>query len=486
MNNIPPEPESPTQNEIDPLPHDELAERYLLGALLLDQDTIWDIGAIVKTDDFYFQKHRFVYAALIHVAERGTDTSNIIAVEHELQRAGHEDITGGFPFLSRLIEETQGPAYAMTAAGIIVDKATRRRVIDTSTRALQDSYNDEKPVDDTVDAALSSLQGFGIGGEIKSAADVSKEVIETAEYFYENRLEAGQVRGLDTGWQSINKLTGGWNPGLYILLGVPHSGKSYFCLHAAQNVAARGERALFFSLEMSAELLVTRLCTSHARITSMDYKAGDFTELQLQRMQARQKEIEGWQLDFVDDTDSIGTIFSTVRREMRGPKPPALVVIDYFNLLVGSGTGKRYESQNWAMIALSRGMKNLAQKTQCPLLTPIQVSEKAIAMRGNKRPQKNDGYGSSGPEQDADVMLTIYQDSMYFQDAQGKREQGYGRNESLLEVAKVKDRLGGGAGQFSNQVLAFTPYGALLDVDDRTLADYRGYLNERERRGKRS
>ena len=463
------------------LPNDELAERHLLGALLLDPETIWDIAALVSDEDFYFQKHVFVYQALARVAERGTDTSNIIAVTNELKRAGHEVITGGFAFLSALIEETQGPAYATTAALIVVDNATRRNVIKAATNALQDSYNAEKPVDDTIDAALRSLQGFGVGGEIKSASDVSQQVIATAEHFYENRLGPGQVRGIDTGWDSINRLTGGWNPGLYVLLGVPHSGKSFLCLHAAQNVAAAGGRALFFSLEMSAELLVTRLCTSHARVTSMDYRAGNFSEAQLCKMQARQKEIEDWRLDFVDDANSSGTIFSTVRREMRGPHPPNLVVIDYFNLLVGGGE-RRYESANWEMIALSRSMKNLAQKTQCPLLVPIQVSAKAIAVRSNKRPQKSDTYGSSGPEQDADVMLTIYQDSMYYQDANGKRQARRGRNEHLLEVSKVKDRTSGGAGQFSNQMLLFTEHGALLDADAQTVVDYREYLNERNRR----
>lgn len=477
MNNIPMQPPP----EIDPLPHDELSERHLLGALLLDPETIWDIAALVSDKDFYFQKHVFVYQALAHVAERGTDTSNIIAVSNELKRAGHEIITGGFAFLSALIEETQGPAYAMTTARIVVDNATRRRVIKTATNALQDSYNAEKEIDDTIDAAMSSLQGFGVGGEIKSAADVSRQVIATAEHFYENRLEPGEVRGIDTGWESINRLTGGWGPGLYVLLGVPHSGKSYFCLHAAQNVAAAGGRALFFSLEMSAAQLLTRLCTSHARVTSMDYRAGNFSEAQLRKMQARQKEIEGWRLDFIDDTNSAGTIFSTVRQEMRGPNPPDLVVIDYFNLVEPSSGGKRRESANWEMIALSRGMKNLAQKTQCSLLTPIQVSAKAIAVRDNKRPQKSDAYGSSGPEQDSDVIFAIYQDSMYYQDANGKRQAGHGRNEHLMEIAKLKDRPNGGAGQFSNQVLVFTEHGALLDADARTLSDYQDYLNERRR-----
>jgi replicative DNA helicase len=260
------------------------------------------------------------------------------------------------------------------------------------------------------------------------------------------------VRGLDTGWIDLNAKLGGWKPGLYVVLGEPHVGKSWFALEAAQNVAARGQRALVFSLEMTAEQLVRRLCLSYAGIPQRNYDLGRVTDEQAVAFYNRQAEIATWNLDIADDMDSAAEIFSTIHRECRGANPPAFIAIDYLGLIATEGDE---ENQNYRLAALLRGMKKLSNTYQVPLMVPHQISDKALQGRQDKRPKKSDGYASGGISQHADVILGLYRDELHNENSP---------DAGVLEVIVLKDRLGGESDPFTSVPLVFAKTGGLRDA----------------------
>ena len=269
------------------------------------------------------------------------------------------------------------------------------------------------------------------------------------ESYIGNPIKAHEVRGVDTGWKDINLMLGGWKPGLYVVLGEPHVGKSWFVLTAAMKVAQQGKRALLFSLEMKAIQLVRRLCLQHAGITQQHYDRGDVTTEQVAKFQEMEAQIYDWNLDIADSMSSASVIFSTIHREMRSDNPPAFIAIDYLGL-IETTYGK--ENTNWEMIALTRALKNMSRQLQVPIVVPHQISDKAIAARANKRPTLSDGYGSGGTAQDADVELGLYPPFKY----------GEGRQYTLW-VFNLKDRLGGATAPEPIE-LTFTKTGKLEDT----------------------
>lgn len=433
---------------VNDIPQNLDAERATLGAILIDPEAIWTVQPIVQEKDFYLQKHRWIYAAFCSISERG-EALDYMTVLTELEHRAQLEAVGGAAYVTSLINTVPSAVGALTYAGLVVEAARRREGLDLVSELARRFYDERADVDDTLTYAVTHLQEQGRGGDLVAAREVVERLNAEFNDHLEHPLEVGQVRGLDTGWLDINNALGGWKPGLYIVLGEPHVGKTWFALQAAAKVAARGKRVLFFSLEMRAEQLVRRLCLAYSKITQRDYDRGALRVEQIAAFQEAEAKIHDWNLDIADGMEHAGKIFATIHREMRGATPPALVVIDYLGLMI---TDYRAENTNWELIALTRGLKNLSRQLQVPILAPHQISDKQLEARADKRPRKSDGYGSGGPSQDGDVILGLYRPFLHDPTA----ERG------AFEVAILKDRLGGG-GQ-TNVSLLFQGTGALMDA----------------------
>ena len=447
------------------LPRDPVAEQNLLGSILIDPGAIWKAAPLVQPSDFAEQKHRWIFEATMAVAREGKDATNVLLVLNELQRHKRAEAVGGLPGLTNLMSATVSSVYVEDYAGIVRDKAIRREMLKAATDLARYAYDEQRHTDDGINAVVTGLQEHGRGGDVRPASEVASEVLDLQAAYYEDKLERGQVRGLDTGWTQMNRITQGWKPGFYLWIGVSHVGKTWAMLHALENVVAQGHRGLLFSLEMSAVQLVTRLGLAHANITREEYDSGRYDQERYERFRRYVATIrDHYHLDIVDGTPPFSVIAATINREMRTPTPPAMVVLDYFGLI---RTTERAENNNMEQIVLSRGLKALSHNLQVPLHTAAQVSDKAMLNRSNKRPQKFDAYGSSGPEQDADVIITIYRDDMYHKDQ---------RNRGVLEWRKVKDRLSGGSSENNTALMTFTDAGRISDAPQLTIEDYQAYL----------
>ena len=431
-----------------PMTNDD-AELAVLGSILVDPECLWDIKSVLKPDDFSLVKHRHIYTAALALADIGSPI-DIITLSDELLREGVAQHAPG-AYIVGLMASAPSSINALSYAEVVADTARRRNLIKLSSEIAKRAYDAAESVDKTVTWITSTASDQSRGGELKRAEAVVDEVYAEFERNMAAPLKPGQVRGLDTGWLDLNTALGGWKPGLYVVLGEPHVGKSFFAIHAAQNVAARGGRALVFSLEMTAAQLIRRLCLAHAGISQYEYDQGRVPDAAIAPLYNHMAEIATWQLDIVDDMDTASAIFSTIHRECRGDNPPDLVVIDYIGLIV---TDYRADNRNAELSELLRSMKRLSDSNQIPLIGPHQISDKAIQNRTDKRPKKSDGYNSGGISQHADVILGLFDESLHT---------NMPANPNTLEIIKLNDRLSGGADPFASVKLRFEPTGALKD-----------------------
>ena len=431
-----------------PMTNDK-AEWAVLGSILINPECVWDVKSVLKAGDFSLVKHQHIYTAALALSERGLPI-DIITLSDELLREGVAQYAPG-AYIAELMTAVPSSINALSYAEVVADTARRRELIQLSSEIAKRAYDAAEDVDKTVTWITSTASEQARGGALHLASDVVEEIYAEFERNVAEPLKDGQVRGLDTGWIDLNTALGGWKPGLYVVLGEPHVGKSFFAIHAAANVAARGGRALVFSLEMTAAQLIRRLCLAHAQITQHEYDMGRIPDRKVAPFFNQMGEIASWQLDIVDDMETASAIFSTIHRECRGHNPPDLVVIDYMGLI---RTDYRSENRNAELSELARSMKRLSDSNQIPLLSPHQISDKAIQARTDKRPKKSDGYNSGGISQHADVVLGLFDESLHTETP---------ANENTLEVIKLKDRLSGGADPFASVDLLFEPTGALKD-----------------------
>jgi replicative DNA helicase len=428
------------------------AEVALIGSLLIDPEAVWNIKPIVRASDFYDHRNGKIYAAMLAVSERG-DPVDVITVSNQIATDGGAFGGNADMYLTETVTSVPSAINAIAYATAVAETARRRQGLRLASELARRFYDPKQDIDKTLTWGTLALQEEGRGGVLKHARDVIETVYRELEHNVAEPLAPGAVRGLDTGWRDLNAKLQGWKPGLYVVLGEPHVGKSWFSLLAAQNVAAKGSRVLVFSLEMTAEQLVRRLCLAEAGLSQKNFDLGRVTPEQAEKFYNRQAEIAGWDLDIADDMETASEIFSTIYRECRGPNPPAMVVIDYLGLIATDEDAG--ENLNYRLSALLRGLKKLSSHCRVPIIVPHQISDKAIEMRQDKRPRKSDGYASGGISQHSDVILGLHNPALHNENDP---------KAGVLEVIVLKDRLGGESDPYATIDLVFEPTGGLKDA----------------------
>ena len=432
------------------VPQDVNAEKAVLGAVLIDPEALWHIRTDLVPGDFYDPKHGAIYRGMLDLADAGQPLDPV-TLSGALHDAGKWQGDGLSQYVIEMMTTVPSSINVQGYMQRVLEASRRRRLLDVASELARRAFNTQEDIDHTLSWIAGEAQDGGRGGALRGALAVSNAVYDEMEHNYTHQLKPGQVRGLDTGWRDINGKLGGWRTGLYVILGEPHVGKSWFALQAAAQVAAQGKRVLLFSLEMGATQLIRRLIISDVGISQYDYDLGRIPDDQWPRLAERVGEVSGWALDIVDDLETASAIFATIYRECRSANPPALVVIDYLGLVVSE---YNRESVNYEIGALLRAMKRMADQCQVPLLVPHQISDKNVEARQDKHPRKSDAYGTGGASQHADVILGLYREALHNETAEDPRS---------FEVIVLKDRLSGQADPYTSIELYFEPTGALKD-----------------------
>ena len=405
------------------LPHNMEAEQGLLGAILVDNRVLERITDSLTADHFFFPAHQRIFRAINILNERGQNASPV-TLKGYFEMDSDLEAIGGAGYLAELAAGVITIINAEDYARIICDLHLRRELITLGEDVVNAAYdqNPDQDAQDTLEQAEGKLFALAETGEISSGfatiRDAVRTAIEIAETAYNTE---GHVTGVTTGLRDMDALMGGLqNSDLLILAGRPSMGKTALATNIAYNAAnayartggKEGAIVGLFSLEMSSDQLATRLISSHAEISSSDIRKGDVRESDFKKFIEASHHLSTVPL-YLDDTPAltIGAVRARARR-LKRQHGLGFLVIDYLQLLRGSGSKQSTENRVNEVSEITRGLKAIAKELQIPVLALSQLS-RAVEQREDKRPQLSDLRESGSIEQDADVVMFVYREEYY-------------------------------------------------------------------------
>ncbi len=411
-----------TINPADRLPPQNLeAEQSVLGALLIDKESIVKIADILRAEDFYKDSHSKIYSAILDLySER--EPIDVLSLSSRLAEKKQLENIGGRSFLTSLASSVPTASHVVHYAKIIQKKATLNRLIKAATEIVQMGYNEEDGLQKILDRAESRL--FNVSHKyLKSQFSSMKDLLNNAfDRIDELHRDSGKLRGVPTGFSQLdNKLAGLQKADLIILAARPSMGKSALALDIARQVAVTQKIPVgVFSLEMSKEQLVDRMLCAQANIDSWKMRTGKLSD----------KEDVGGESDFskighamgelaeakifIDDSPTANIMeIRTKARRLQAEHGIGLIVLDYLQLMESSSA-----SDNRVQIVseISRGLKAVAREINVPFVALSQLSRQVEA-RPTPIPKLADLRESGSIEQDADVVMFIYRDKYYKKDS---------------------------------------------------------------------
>lgn len=408
------------------IPQNIEAEEAVLGAILVNPNVVTKVVEFLTPDSFYKPAHKYVYEAMLQLFNEN-ERIDIVSVSDVLSFNSKLEVIGGRAFVNDLSFKTITTANIEYYAKIVQEKAIKRSLINAGSEIVTLGY-DMNPTTESLDTAEKLI--FDISSK-KAAKDLShiKDLVlqsyEKIEHRYNHRDE---LTGVPTGFYELDNLTNGFQKSdLIILAARPSMGKTAFALNIAQNVAIRTKIPVaIFSLEMSKEQLVQRMLCSEAEVDTQKIRTGNMQRKDWDKLANSMSEISEAPI-YIDDTPgcTLTDIRAKCRRLAMEEKKLGLIVIDYLQLMEGSGKEERIQQ----ISSISRGLKTLAREIDIPVIALSQLS-RAVEQRKDRRPMLSDLRESGAIEQDADIVMFIY------------REDYYNREEGDDEISKPTGKEG--------------------------------------------
>jgi replicative DNA helicase len=399
-------------------PHSEEAETSLLGALLLDTEAYIEVSPLVRSDDFYKEAHRRIFAAMASIAER-KEAIDVVTVSEQLQGEGALNAVGGLSYLAGLSSQVPTAANATYYANIIKKKATLRHTIALCGQVAESCYGDVTDVESFIGDVEDQFLRITEGSEQVGVQDL-KVALQDAFKHIEHLYDSDErMTGIRSGFVDLDKITAGWQRSdLIIIAARPAMGKTALCLNMATNAAVRfGHSVLFCSLEMSARQLATRMLASESRIDVSRVRTGDIREHEWTRLLKAMTELSKAKM-FIDDTPALTpTTLASRAKRIKASSGLDMVIVDYLQLMETSKSNINSREQHISEI--SRSLKVLAKELDVPVIALAQLN-RGVESRTDKRPMMSDLRESGAIEQDADIISFVYRDEYYNEDTEFK------------------------------------------------------------------
>ncbi len=420
----------PATNDGTPeLPHNVEAEAALLGALMIDNRLAEDVQIKLRADHFFEPVHARIYEAILKLVDRNM-VANPVTLKPMFDADEAIKALGGPAYLAQLTGSGAALIGARDFAGQIYDLALLRELVsvgrDMATRAL-DTSEAITPKDQIEEAEVALYRVAEQGGEsgsVKTFVQASVEAVRLAE---KAMNAGGGLSGVTTGLADVNAKTGGLHHSdLLILAGRPGMGKTALATNMAFNAARRwvrdeedgiepaksvGAKVAFFSLEMSADQLATRILSEQSKIVAEEIRTGKLDNQKFRDFARAAQALESLPL-YIDDTPGLTiAALRTRARRLKRRHGIGLIIVDYLQLLQGSGRssdGNRVQE----ISEISRGLKTLAKELNVPVVALSQLS-RAVEQREDKKPQLSDLRESGSIEQDADIVMFVYREEYY-------------------------------------------------------------------------
>ncbi|MBQ8199216.1 MAG: replicative DNA helicase [Lachnospiraceae bacterium] len=400
------------------LPHSIEAEQSVIGSMIMDKDAIVTASEILRGDDFYSRQYGIIFDAMVELHDQA-EVVDLITLQNKLKEKDLPPEVSSLEFVKELLGMVPTSANVEYYAQIVADKAMLRQMIHLNEDISNTCYSGKEPLDfileDTEKRVFKLVQSRNSGDFVP----IRQVVLNAMDKIEQASKTSGTVTGIPTGFIDLDYKTAGMQPSDLVLIAArPSMGKTAFVLNIAQNVAFKEKKTVaIFSLEMSKEQLVNRLFSLESRVDAQKLRTGDLSDGDWERLIESAGVIGDSNL-IIDDTPGIS--ISELRSKCRKYKLEhnlSMIIIDYLQLMSGSGRGS--ESRQQEISEISRSLKAVARELQVPVLALSQLS-RAVEQRPDHRPMLSDLRESGAIEQDADVVMFIYRDDYYDKDSEKK------------------------------------------------------------------
>ena len=417
-------------------PHSLEAERALLGSIILDNTALNLAVGVVSKDDFFSEANRVIYERMQALSEKSR-TIDLVTLSDELGKEGMLEKVGGASYVSSLTDGVPVGNYSAVSqyARIVKEKSLLRRLINASNNVIARCFEGIDDPEVLIDLAQSEDLSEIAGEKVQSGFLNVSEIVKTSFGTIDVLFDRGrQMTGVATGFEELDKMTNGLQPGeLIIIAARPSLGKTALALNIAAHAAVEHQKVVgVFSLEMSKESLVIRLLCSEARINSHKLRTGFSSKEDWAKMTQAMGRLVQAPL-FIEDSPALSIMEIRAKaRRLKAEKKLDLLIVDYLQLATGHG---KFENRTQEVSFISRGLKSIAKELSVPVIALSQLSRAPEAGKG-REPQLSDLRDSGSIEQDADVVIFIHRASAP-KDGDGDEEPG-----ALVELNISKQRNG--------------------------------------------
>ena len=443
------------------IPHDDEAEKAVLGAIFIDPAAIADASAEVQPDDFYKRANQLVFQAMLDLSDR-EDAIDPLTLQDELTKKNQLDDIGGIAYVSELAMATPTATHVTYYAKIVHRKALLRRLISASQKIITTAMQDSDDVTDILDNAESEIMNVSSENNANGFRNIKDIVNSTIDEINNIPEDGNLVTGLPTGFVELDKMTTGFHDDeLVIVAARPGVGKTSFALNVAQYVGLHTDKTVaMFSLEMSGEQLVQRMLASEGLINSQHLRTGQLDEDEWPKLVAASGSLATANI-YIDDTPGIkmSEIRAQSRRLAKEKGNLGLIVIDYLQLIEGPHS----ESRQQEVSAISRQLKKLAKELHVPVIALSQLS-RSVEQRQDKRPVLSDIRESGSIEQDADIVSFLYRDDYYRDEEEGEENKEVSAEDDNGEVEVIIEKNRSGS-RGTVKLMFSKPYNRFSNLD---------------------
>jgi replicative DNA helicase len=475
------------------LPHNIDAEQGLLGALLVDNRTIEKIGDHFRAENFFMPAHQRIFTAVQTLIDRG-QTASPVTLKNYFETDDDLKEVGGAEYLADLAASVVNVINVSDYASTIYDLHLRRELITLGEEVVNEAYDHNLDSDayGAIERAEGRLFSLAESGEVKGGfvtlRDSVLTAIELAEKAYKTE---GHVTGITSGLADVDKKLGGFQPSdLLILAGRPSMGKSALAVNWAFNAAKayadsggkEGGRVAFFALEMSSDQVASRILSDQAEISGDAIRKGNIKQEDFKAFVEASQRMSQVPL-YIDDTPALS--ISAVRTRCRRLKRQHgldMIVVDYLQLLRGTGSKRGQENRVQEVSEITQGLKAIAKELEVPVIALSQLSRQ-VEQREDKRPQLSDLRESGSIEQDADAVMFVYREEYYLSrtepepgtEAHMKWQESMERAHNIGECIVAKQR----HGPIGTVKMYFDPnYTRFSDLDPSYYGDVNNFDDE--------
>ncbi|OEU73982.1 MAG: replicative DNA helicase [Desulfuromonadales bacterium C00003068] len=408
------------------------AEMSILGGVLLDNEALNKVLEILTSEDFYRDSHRQIFNSLVSLSER-SEPADLVTLIAELKQSDNLSVVGGSAYIASLVDYVPTAANIVYYSRLVKEKSVARHMISVATEIVTRGYEGQE-MDKTLDWAEKSIfeiANMKIRPSYFSTKEIMKDTFKAIEKLYERKE---LVTGVPTGYTDLDTMTAGLQGGDFIVVaGRPSMGKTAFSVNVVEHAAMHSDKpisALIFSLEMGKEQLVQRMLCSVSRVDASRLRTGNLGESDWPKLTNGAGLLSEAKI-YIDDTPAISVLeVRSKSRRLKAEHNLGLIVIDYLQLMQGNNP----ESRQQEISEISRSLKALAKELNVPVIALSQLN-RSLESRTDKRPMMSDLRESGAIEQDADVIMFVYRESVYCEACRrrdGSCDQGHDQDAEII------------------------------------------------------